>query len=182
MATAPSETTPGGSGEVVAGQVRRAVEEAWATYGGKLYFFALSLVHGADDAEDVLQNVFLGLVRTLGREGEVRQLKAYLYQATRNEAWRLIRSRRDHPAVDVDDVPLMVEARTEDAGRALDVSRALAKLPPEQREVLVLKLWHDMTFDEVAGLTGVSLNTAASRYRYAVEKLRRVMGPSPEEP
>jgi RNA polymerase sigma-70 factor, ECF subfamily len=50
--------------------------------------------------------------------------------------------------------------------------RCLARLPAEQREVIVLKLWHGRTFDEVGELLGVSPNTAAGRYRYGLTKLR----------
>ena len=47
------------------------------------------------------------------------------------------------------------------------------RLPDEQKEVLTLKIWGDQTFDEIAGILGISLNTAASRYRYAMEKLKQ---------
>jgi RNA polymerase sigma-70 factor (ECF subfamily) len=49
----------------------------------------------------------------------------------------------------------------------------LASLPAEQREVIVLKFWHGMTFDEVGEVTGVSANTAAGRFRYGMDRLRR---------
>jgi RNA polymerase sigma-70 factor (ECF subfamily) len=52
------------------------------------------------------------------------------------------------------------------------VSSALAVLPPEQREVIVLRLWHGLTFESVAELQGISPNTAAGRYRYGLQKLR----------
>jgi RNA polymerase sigma-70 factor, ECF subfamily len=54
---------------------------------------------------------------------------------------------------------------------------ALLELPEEQREVVVLRIWSGMTLAEVADLSGVSLNTAASRYRYALEKLRERLKP-----
>jgi RNA polymerase sigma-70 factor (ECF subfamily) len=50
--------------------------------------------------------------------------------------------------------------------------QCLAELPLEQREAVVLKIWQHHTFDEIADLTGVSVNTAAGRYRYALQKLR----------
>ena len=51
---------------------------------------------------------------------------------------------------------------------------ALASLPDEQREVVVLKIWGQLTFEEAAAVIGVSPNTAASRYRYALEKLKDI--------
>jgi RNA polymerase sigma-70 factor (ECF subfamily) len=50
--------------------------------------------------------------------------------------------------------------------------RCLAKLPVEQREVIVLKIWHEHTFEEIGGLLDLSPNTAAGRYRYGMQKLR----------
>jgi RNA polymerase sigma-70 factor (ECF subfamily) len=50
--------------------------------------------------------------------------------------------------------------------------RCLAKLPPEQREVIVLKIWHGMTFDAIGQMFEVSPNTVAGRYRYGLNKLR----------
>ena len=155
--------------------VRRQVEAAWAEYGKKLYWFALTMVCSSSDAEDVLQNVFLGMVRSVERGGEIRNMRAYLYRAVRNEALRVKRMRSTESAVEVEQLPLLVAPNQQVVEEAMDVSRALSKLPEHQREVVVLKLYHDMTFDEIAAMSGVSLNTAASRYRYGIEKMRRVM-------
>lgn len=64
-----------------------------------------------------------------------------------------------------------------EAGLELDDQRraiesALAALPPEQREIVQLKVYEDWTFQEIADLLAIPLNTAASRYRYAMDKLR----------
>jgi RNA polymerase sigma-70 factor (ECF subfamily) len=53
-----------------------------------------------------------------------------------------------------------------------EAMRALAELPPDQREVIVLKIWHEHTFDEIGTLLDISPNTAAGRYRYGLQKLR----------
>ena len=159
----------------VLGSVRLQVEAAWAEYGKRLYWFALTMVCSGSDAEDVLQNVFLGMVRSVERGGEIRNMRAYLYRAVRNEALRMKRMRASESSADVDQLPLLVEANQHVVEEAMDVSAALSKLPEQQREVVVLKLYHDMTFDEIANMAGISLNTAASRYRYGIEKMRRVM-------
>ncbi len=158
---------------VIAGEIHRTIEAAWAKYGRKLYWFVLGMVCSSSDAEDVLQNVFLGLVRSVKKSGEIRNMRAYLYRAVRNESIRNQRMKRHSSGVDIDSLPLLVEAPQSDVDEALDVSQALAKLPLEQREVVVLKLFHDMTFDEIAQMAGITLNTAASRYRYGISKMRR---------
>jgi RNA polymerase sigma factor (sigma-70 family) len=53
-----------------------------------------------------------------------------------------------------------------------DAMSALAELPQEQREVIVLKIWHECTFEEIGNLLSISPNTAAGRYRYGLQKLR----------
>ena len=61
------------------------------------------------------------------------------------------------------------------------MEHALNELPPEQRSVAHLKLWLDMTFEEIAETQGIPLNTAASRYRYAIDKLRTRLRPLYDE-
>jgi RNA polymerase sigma-70 factor (ECF subfamily) len=55
------------------------------------------------------------------------------------------------------------------------VEEALTHLPPDQREILVLKIWSDLTFAQIAGVLGINPNTAASRYRYALSRLESLL-------
>ena len=57
-------------------------------------------------------------------------------------------------------------------GTHVSISVPIAELPPEQREVIVLKIWHGCTFEEVGGLLEISPNTAAGRYRYGLQKIK----------
>ncbi len=61
------------------------------------------------------------------------------------------------------------------------IQSAVKRLPQEQAEVVVLKIWEELTFAEIADILGESPNTAASRYRYALEKLSRTLQPLAEE-
>ena len=77
--------------------------------------------------------------------------------------------------MDAENAPAMLEPV--DAGMELDDQRraietALAALPPEQREIVHLKVYEDQTFEQIANLLAIPPNTAASRYRYAMDKLR----------
>jgi len=58
------------------------------------------------------------------------------------------------------------------------IDEALKRLPPEQREVVYLKVFEGLTFQEIADRCGISINTAGSRYRYATDALRRALAPS----
>jgi RNA polymerase sigma-70 factor, ECF subfamily len=144
--------------------------------GPRLYRVARALLGSAEDAEDVVQDVFVALVRRRNSLGEVRNLDAYLFTALRHAALsRLGRRKSERAALKL--VALTVPAAEDDrddvpAPRGADLEAALASLPVEQREVLALKLEGELTFAQIGQTLGVSLNTAASRYRYALEKLR----------
>jgi RNA polymerase sigma-70 factor, ECF subfamily len=142
-------------------------------HGPALLLFARGLApdHGA--AEDIVQAIFLRLLTgSYVIEGNAA---AYLYRAVRNEASNDRRSRSREE-------PLGNEDRWFRPGERIGPSEisalqeALAALPELQREVVIMRIWSGMTLEEVADATGVSINTAASRYRYGLEKLRNEMG------
>ncbi len=95
---------------------------------------------------------------------------AYLYRAVKNAALNQHRDlSREAPLPDHE---AWFVHRGGDRESALALQNALAELPAEQREAVVMRIWSGMTLGEVAEATGVPLNTVASRYRYALEKLR----------
>jgi len=151
-------------------------EEAFAAlydrHGPALYRVALALLGSREAAEDAVQDVFAALVRSRHKLAGVADLRAYLFAALRRAAARLASERKARPLV----ADVAAQPRCLNAERAADLERALAALPPEQREVLALKIDGELTFAEIAVLLGVSANTAASRYRYALEKLRAALG------
>ena len=157
-----------------------AVELLWDRYADDLLAFLQARLGSRHDAEDVLQAVFVRIVRNRRRLAGARRLNAYVYQIARNEAAQCRRSRRQRGAVGPEREPWLVATRSDDAGKELaeQLQTALARLPQGQREVVVLKVYRDKTFREIARLLHVSLNTAASRYRYGMEKLRSLLGDS----
>lgn len=131
-----------------------------------LYGRALGLAHS--EAEDVLQDTFVSL---LERPVEIAHPRHYLVRSYRNRAlnyrrslWRrLVReweSRR------------WFEPHPDESGAERAAMRCLERLPMEQREVIVLKIWHRYTYEVIGELLDISPNTAAGRYRYGIEKMR----------
>jgi RNA polymerase sigma-70 factor (ECF subfamily) len=154
-----------------------ALEELYDAYAGAVYRQALSLLGSRADAEDVVQEVFLKLVRRRG--GPIWEPKAYLLTAARHEACSsLRRRRREAPTDDIEvglaGLPVPFDSRN----HAVEVREALAALPVEQREVVVLKVYEQRTFEEIGQMLKTSINTVASRYRYALKKLRQALGDS----
>jgi RNA polymerase sigma-70 factor (ECF subfamily) len=137
-----------------------------------LFRVAWTLLRCRADAEDAVQEVFLGLVRSRALLGRVEDLRAYLFAALRHAAGRLAARRRVGMPLPLDELPAKAAADPDPAGR---LDEALAALPPEQREVLTLKIDGGLTFAQVAAVLGIRPNTAASRYRYALEKMRTLL-------
>ncbi len=162
-------------GAKLAARLAKGEEQAFAElydeYGGRLYAYLLSRTRRADAAENLLQTVMLRVVRYRRKLRSIDNLRAWLFTLARNE------TRRQHgktglpesAAVD----PLLLAAppdqETED-GEAL--RRAVARLSPEHHEVISLKTWQRLTFSEIGEVLGISRNTAASRYRDALQDLR----------
>jgi RNA polymerase sigma-70 factor (ECF subfamily) len=150
----------------------QAFAELYDRFGARLYHAALAMLHRREDAEDAVQEVFLAMVRSRKRLADVRDLTAYLFAALRRAAARRA-ARRSREAM------RSCHAGTEPAAPSPSdgpdperLRRALHALPPEQRDVIALKIDAGLSFAQVAEVMGVSINTAASRYRYALEKLR----------
>jgi RNA polymerase sigma-70 factor, ECF subfamily len=146
-------------------QVRRLYE----IHGRALFAYACAFVRDPSDAEDVVQQVFLRLLRGVAT-GSLSP--GYLFRAVRNGALNDIRRRSRE--VDLDGEVQWLESSSDSTETALALQSALRVLPEEQREVVVLRIWGQLTFDEIAGVVDISPNTAASRYRYGLMKLKEV--------
>lgn len=154
-----------------------AVELIWDRYANDLLAFLLGVLCSKNDAEDVLQTIFVKIVRKRHRLAKARYLDAYLYRIARNEAYRFISKRkREKKTQEITESWLtVVENNQELSGLAEKLQMALNQLKQSQREVIILKIYRQKTFLEISRLLGISQNTAASRYRYGLEKLRSLL-------
>jgi RNA polymerase sigma-70 factor, ECF subfamily len=145
------------------------VQELYREHGRALLAYAAALLGERAAAEDVLHQVFLKLLG--GRFEFPAGARPYLFRAVRNTALNHRRGRaRDVP---LDEQQWLVKPEAVETGLALE--KALLELPAEQREVVVMHIWGALTLEEVAKLLDLSPNTAASRYRYGLNKLREIM-------
>ena len=131
-----------------------------------LYGRALGLSHA--EAEDVLQETFVAL---MGRVEPPNQPEHYCVRSFRNRALNYRRSLWRRLTRELES-KRWFERSPGDSPAERAAMRALATLPQDQREAIVLKIWHEHTFDEIGELLGISPNTAAGRYRYGLQKLR----------
>lgn len=100
--------------------------------------------------------------------------RAYLFACVRNAVLNDVKERVRHVELEPDSAWFIPPDRDHSAER--NVRRALQSLPEDQRQTVVLHIWGELTFAEIAEVLNVSPNTAASRYRYALEKLRELVG------
>ncbi len=152
---------------------------AWFdAHAAALVLFARQWAPAATDAEDVVHDAF---VRFWPARHRAADPVAYLYACVRRAGLDWLRGRRRRIAREERAArpesagePLFLSA-PERAERRAAVEAALARLPDDQRAVLVLKVWGGLTFQQVAAALDVPANTAASRYRYALAKLRDLL-------
>jgi RNA polymerase sigma-70 factor, ECF subfamily len=150
-----------------------AVRAIYERHGPALVAYACSFSPDVAAAEDAVHAVFLRLLRS---EIETPHSPvSYIYRAVRNTALNARRSSiRESPLAENETLFAHQNGNRE---AALALQKLLSELPQEQREAVVMRIWSVMTLEEIAVSTEVSLNTVASRYRYALEKLRERMSP-----
>src|SRR3954447_13247212 len=152
-------------------------EEDWksccAALGPALVLFARQFVRSIAGAEDIVQEAF---VRFWRKQHSIEN-RGLLYATVRSIALDLLRRdtrRARREAVASADMEQTAEPQFDfDDGSHRELAAALDLLPIEQREVLVMKIWNELTFAEIASALSISQNTAASRYRYALAALKK---------
>jgi RNA polymerase sigma-70 factor (ECF subfamily) len=148
------------------------VQDLYQRHGPGLLLYARSLLGRKHMAEDVLQQVFMKLLEQKSIPEEPRP---YLFRAVRNVALNLMRS--ESRQVDLADIEPWFEAPEKDHAAQVALTVELMRIPEEQRQVLVLHIWGGLSFEEIGNVLAIPANTAASRYRYALQKLRAAMRP-----
>jgi RNA polymerase sigma-70 factor (ECF subfamily) len=151
------------------------VAEMYDRFGPALFRTARALLGRTDLAEDAVQETFVGLVRARVVTTDLDNARAYLFVVLRRAVARIGARERTALLADVNEIA-GPDPRPTDLERSDRLDRALRDLPADQREVIALKIDGGLTFAEIAVCLGVSPNTAASRYRYALEKLRAALG------
>jgi len=144
-----------------------------------LYRYALMILADHGTAEDAVHQAFMKAMKLGKHVLEIGSCDGYLRTVVRNECYGIIKKRQQSDSVVkiLSSQPILEKTSREIIGedkRKL-IEAAIRKLPANQREVLHMKVYEDKTFREIGKMIGVSMNTAASRYRYAMDKLREIL-------
>ena len=148
---------------------------AWLDeHGSALVLLARQWTDSHAEAEDVVQDAF---VRFWPKRASTRNARAYLYACVRSAAMDRRRSetrrRRREELVGPADNESLFEHTLEHDERREAIEKTLQSLPDEQKEVVIMKIWGQLTFQGIGEALAISANTAASRYRYALTSLRQ---------
>lgn len=171
MGTRLSESLAAGDGAAFAALYDRLAQRLFAT--------ARTMLASSAEAEDMVHDLFVELARIRERLPAIADLDGYVFTMLRHAAGRRLRRRSlarhalDRLGQERANADGFAACPTEMPDEAL--AAAVATLPPAQREVIALKIDGGLTFAEIAAVIGTSANTAASRYRYALEKLRAAL-------
>lgn len=148
------------------------IERVYRDHGAALVLFAVAITGDRGRAQDAVHQVFLKLLAA-GNRRLIVDMKAYLFRCVHNAVLNEIKVRQR--SVPLEDESAWFTPPQRDYSAELNLRRALFVLPDDQRKVVVLHVWGELTFSQIAEILDISANTAASRYRYALAKLREAM-------
>lgn len=153
----------------------------------RVYAYILQMVKDPDTAEDIFQETFVKAIMTIrqGRYNEVGKFSAWISRIARNLIIDFFRQEKAEAAVSTDDENFDILNRKEfsegtiedmmiDSQIRSDIRKIIMHLPEKQREVLMMRYYKNLSFKEIADITGVSINTALGRMHYAIQNLRRL--------
>jgi RNA polymerase sigma-70 factor (ECF subfamily) len=162
------------------------IQRLYDDHAPALFGFLLNLLRNEADTRDAMQEVFVKLARRPALLEGARDERGFLLRLGHNLAIDLIRRRgareRNYEQLARESPALFAESANPDEQIFREkLAEALGELPADQRAVLHLKLWEKLTFDAIAQTLDIPPNTAASRYRYGLDKLRERLRPIYDE-
>ena len=157
------------------------------THQSKIYGFIYSKMPDRDVADDIFQDTFIKVIKTLksnsyNEEGKflpwVMRISHNLIvdHYRKNKKMPMLRETEEFSIFSIlSDNSLNVEGRIITDAIEKDLQKIIRQLPDDQKEVLEMRIYQDLSFNEIAELTGVSINTALGRMRYALMNLRKII-------
>jgi RNA polymerase sigma factor (sigma-70 family) len=155
-----------------------AFTELYNRYKAYVFTGSLSVTRNKEKSEDITQEVFMSFIDRIEEYKPQGRLKGYFITASRNRSLDWIEKEHGHyeklKSMKLDLVTKLGDTEPKDvSGGLAKLNRALSELPDEQREVILFKTYHDMTFQEIADLQHCPLSTVLSRHQYALESLKK---------
>jgi RNA polymerase sigma-70 factor (ECF subfamily) len=159
---------------------KEALRRIYEKHKDDLLILAIALVNNPAAAEDVVHDVFTGFVRDIGKFRLTGSLKGYLRICVANRARNINKAKRyesiETNSVEQEESDFNEPVNTLVCNEQLQqLNNAMAQLPYDQREVIMLHFHRSLTFQAIAQEQGISVNTVKSRYKYGIDKLRTIL-------
>ena len=186
-----STTPPGGSWldedikEVAASDRQQSIDLLVRKYGERLYVHAYCILKDAQEARDVVQEVFIKAMREPRFFDAEFKMQAWLYRVTRNLCFNLVRDRRRRDGI-LASVPRSEELLADPIDvvfggeRQEEIIQAIGQLTEDHRTILLLRYYEDMSYAEISRALSIKLGTVMSRLSRARDRLLSVIGEDPE--
>lgn len=182
--TPPPPDPANSDGSLIASYLSNGDELAGETlikrHGRSVYRFLYSMLNNVQDSEDLCQVTFTKAFAALPTYQDKNQFRSWLFRIAKNEALGLLRKRKSRPQItreiteaDIETTPSTIQSRDSVAV----ISQAIDQLPPEERQVMILRMQEELSFREIAELTDTPLGTILSRMHEARKKLRLTLKP-----
>lgn len=160
------------------GDSRRAFDEIVKSHSERLYLHVRSLVGNHEDADDLLQDIFIKIWAALPSFRGEAQLFTWVWRIATNETLNWLRKQRVRNLFAGDDVSAYASSIADDDAR-LDADRAerlmseaILRLPPKQRSVFVMRYYDEMKYEDMSEVTGTSVSALKASYHFAYEKVK----------
>lgn len=162
------------------------LERLYDSHAQALFAFLMNFTRNEADTRDLLQEIFVKLAQRPELLRGVREERGFLLRLAHNRAIDLMRRRgtreKNYEQLALESGGIFASSGVPDEEEfRRTLTSALGELPPDQRAVVHLKLWEGLTFEKIAAALEIPPNTAASRYRYGLDKLRERLRPLYEE-
>jgi RNA polymerase sigma-70 factor (ECF subfamily) len=154
---------------------REALATLYDLHADRLFGHALAITRNRADAQDLVQSTFVRLAALGSAARHIRHPGPYLHRAVRTGSIDLARRQAVRDRTLADPAWLDPPAPGADSATVVAIHEALARLPVEQREAVMLRVVEGLSFREIGDATGAATFTAASRYRIALARMRRIL-------
>ena len=150
-------------------------------YQQKMYWHIRKMVIDHDDADDLVQEVFVKVWNNLHKFREDSQLYTWVYRIATNECLNFLRKKRNKYFIPIHDVQNELTHKLEDGGHIdgdeiqLKLQKALLKLPDKQRLVFNMKYFDEMKYEEISEITDTSVGSLKANYHHAVKKIEEFL-------
>lgn len=159
---------------------RECLDELVELYYPAILRYCMWHMPDRESAQDATQETFLKLIRFIDRYSHRGQFKAFLYRIAANTCIDIKRkaAAAEYPTEPVSDEMLLADCRSESSFQRIEdrqqLARALDCVSPEQRELILLRYGQELSFKEIAAVTGLPLRTVQTKLRRAMQKLNRL--------